>query len=221
MAKATSSLAVGVLGGTFDPIHYGHLRFADDARAALGLSEVRLIPAGRPPHRAPPVASAADRLAMTRLGAAEFSGIRVDDCELRREGPSYTVSTLTDLRAELGRTPIVLLLGLDAFVGLPSWHRWRELFDLAHLAVAARPGANEPDRLPPALAAEWSARSAGDAGQWRNAPAGRVLRVPIRPQAIAATDLRARLARGERPADLLPPAVLAYIEQHRLYQDHY
>jgi nicotinate-nucleotide adenylyltransferase len=213
-----SSSAVGVLGGTFDPIHYGHLRFVDDARTALALSEVRLIPAGRPPHRAQPVASAADRLAMARLGAAEFSSIAVDDRESRRAGPSYTVLTLIDLRAELGCTPIVLLLGADAFASLPSWHRWRELFGLAHLAVAARPGANEPDPLPPELAAEWTARFTRDDAQWRDAPAGRVFRVPIRPQAIAATDLRARLTRGERPVDLLPPAVLAYIEQHRLYQ---
>ena len=212
---------MGVLGGTFDPIHYGHLRFADDARIALALSEVRLIPAGTPPHRAQPVASAVDRLAMAKLGAAEFAGLKIDDRELQRAGPSYTVLTLIDLRAELGHTPIVLLLGADAFAGLPSWHRWRELFDLAHLAVAARPGTQEPDRLPTELAGEWMARFTSDAAQCRSIPAGRVLRVPIRPQAIAATELRARLARGERPVDLLPPAVLAYIEQHRLYQDHY
>ncbi len=131
---------IALLGGTFDPVHYGHLRFADDVRRALGLDEVRLLPARDPPHRAGPAATAADRLAMLRLAVAEFPGLAVEERELRRDGKSYTVLTLEELRHEDPQRPLWLLLGADAFLGLPTWHRWREVFALAHVVVVARPG---------------------------------------------------------------------------------
>jgi nicotinate-nucleotide adenylyltransferase len=133
--------ALGIFGGTFDPIHYGHLRLAETAREALGLEGVRLIPAGQPPHRATPGASGAHRLAMARLAAADNPAFEVDPAEVEAAQASFTILTLERLRATLGTDrPLVLLLGVDAFLGLPTWRRWTELFDLAHVAVANRPG---------------------------------------------------------------------------------
>src|SRR5436305_7804547 len=124
---------LGLLGGTFDPVHYGHLKLADDVRAALALPEVRLLPAGDPPHRNAPHASAIDRLAMLDLGCQEFPALSIDPREIRRGGKSYTVLTLDELRIEDPRRPLLWIIGADSLVGLPQWHRWREVFDLAHL----------------------------------------------------------------------------------------
>jgi nicotinate-nucleotide adenylyltransferase len=212
---------IALLGGTFDPVHYGHLRLAGDVRLALGLDEVRLLPARDPPHRAGPAATAADRLAMLRLAVAEFPGLVVDERELQRDGKSYTVLTLEELRREAPQRPLWLLLGADAFRGLPTWHRWREIFDLAHVVVVARPGVPLTEDLPEALAAEW--RRPSDPR-----PRGLVFharRRHFRGTGIAAahrgTAIRAQLARGDKGrqavAGLLPPAVLAYIDQHHLY----
>lgn len=149
--ETSTAAPLGVLGGTFDPIHTGHLRLAEEAREALGLGGVRLIPAGQPPHRGEPGSTAEDRLAMARLAAAGNPGFMVDDGEVRAQQKSYTVLTLERLRAEIGpRRPLVLILGADAFAGLPTWHRWTDLFALAHLAVANRPGyAPTADAGPP------------------------------------------------------------------------
>ena len=212
---------VALLGGTFDPVHYGHLRFADDVRRALGLSEVRLVPAGDPPHRDHPAASAADRLAMLQLAVAEFPGLVVDDRELRRAGKSYTVQTLTELRKEFPDRPLLLLLGADAFRGLPTWHRWRELFDLANLVVVERPGVKLDDGLPEPLLAEWRNRRVTDAGRLLVQPAGALFAQPIAPYAVSATSIREEIGKGpgarEKWRGLLPPAVLAYIDLHHLY----
>lgn len=212
---------VALLGGTFDPVHYGHLRFADDARRALGVAEVRLVPARDPPHRSGPAAPAADRLAMLRLGAAEFPGLAIDERELARPGKSYTVLTLEELRGEDPARPLLLLVGADAFRGLPTWHRWREIFALAHVVVVARPGVALEADLPEPLAAEWRARRTGDPAALFSAPAGVIYEARVSPQPISATVIRAQLARG--PAGraavdgLLPRDVLTYIDRHRLY----
>ena len=212
---------IALLGGTFDPVHYGHLRLADDVRRALGLSEVRLLPARDPPHRAEPAASAADRLAMLRLAVAEFPGLVVDERELHRPGKSYTVLTLTDLRREFPDAPLLLLLGADAFRGLPSWHRWQELFELAHLVVVARPGLSLEASLPAPLLPIWRERLTDDRRALLAKPAGSILVEAVSPQAISATTIRQALAQGgsadERLRGLLPPAVLAYIDLHHLY----
>jgi nicotinate-nucleotide adenylyltransferase len=212
---------VALLGGTFDPVHYGHLRFADGVRRALGLSEVRLVPAGDPPHRHRPKASAVDRLAMLKLAVTEFPGLVVDDRELRRGGKSYTVDTLADLRREFPGHPLLLLLGADAFRGLPTWHRWRELFDLAHLVVVARPGIDLEAALPPPLRAILRERLVADPGSLFSRPAGAILEQGIEPIDVSATSIREQVAKGapvaEFPPGLLPPAVLAYIDLHHLY----
>lgn len=213
-----SALAVGVLGGTFDPIHYGHLRPADEAREKLGLSEVRVIPAARPPHRAEPFAPARERLAMTRLAVKDFSGLAVDERELHREGPSYTVTTLESLRAELGPVaPLCLLLGADAFAGFNTWHRWQEIPALAHLVVMRR--LDSAVTADPASWPEWARpRVARTAQELATVPAGRVIFVDVSPQNISATDLRRRVAQGETIAGLVPPAVEHHIHQHSLYR---
>jgi nicotinate-nucleotide adenylyltransferase len=214
--------AIALLGGTFDPVHYGHLRFADAVRRALGLSEVRLVPARDPPHRGSPSAPPADRLAMLRLAVTEFPGLVVDDRELRRAGKSYTVDTLTDLRRDYPDQPLLLLLGADAFGGLPTWHRWRELFALAHLVVVERPGVDLEASLPTPLLAIWRERLVADPASLFSRPAGAILMQGIAPLDVSATTIRERIAKGgggaEMGGGLLPPAVLAYIELHHLYR---
>lgn len=215
----TRPAPLGILGGTFDPIHYGHLRMAEEARSALGLARVRLIPAGRPPHREQPAAAAQARLAMAGLAAQASPHLEVDPAEVLADAPSYTVPTLERLRAELGpEQPLVLLLGMDAFLGLAGWHRWRDLFDLAHLGVATRPGYTLGEQaLPAALADEFQRRFSRQATELALAPAGRICSFAMTPLAISATAIRASLSHGGSPRFLLPDAVLDYIQAHHLY----
>jgi nicotinate-nucleotide adenylyltransferase len=210
---------IAILGGTFDPVHYGHLRFAQDVRRALALPEIRLVPSAIPPHRAPAHASAADRVAMLDLAVRDVPGLVVDTREIDRGGRSYTVDTLEALRAEAGSRPLILLVGADAFRGLPSWHRFREIFDLAHLVVVPRPGLALEDGLPPALGAEWHARRITTPEGLRAAPAGSIYVQPVAPHPISSTQIRNAMANGDAKsvAALVPPRVLAYIESHRLY----
>jgi nicotinate-nucleotide adenylyltransferase len=207
--------AVGVFGGTFDPIHFGHLRPAQEAMQKLALTELRFIPAAQPPHRPPPQASAAQRLAMVELAIRDLPGLRADDRELRRGGVSYTVLTLESLRAELGNASLCLLIGADQFRSFESWHRWQEIPDLAHLVVLNRPGATT-DSQP-----VWArARVCGDYNILRTTPAGRLAFLSVRPQDISATDIRAALAHGESVQGRLPEAVLDYIRTNHIYDGH-
>lgn len=211
---------LGVLGGTFDPIHLGHLRLAEEAREALGLGGVRLIPAGHPPHRGEPGSTAGDRLAMVRLAAAGNPAFAVDDGEVRARRKSYTVPTLERLRGELGpQRPLVLILGADAFAGLPAWHRWTELFALAHIAVANRPGyAAHARQWPAALDAACRDRHTADPAALRAAPAGRVISFDMTPLAISASLIRDLVGQGRSARYLLPESVLDYIAAHHLYR---
>jgi nicotinate-nucleotide adenylyltransferase len=224
MASAPDGGPVGVLGGTFDPIHLGHLRLAEEARESLRLAELRLIPSGQPPHRQAPATAAEDRLAMVHLAAAGNPGLVVDDGEVRTRQTSYTVLTLERLRAELGPArPLVLILGADAFEGLPTWHRWEDLFALAHIAVANRPGfaphgRRWPGTLSPALEAACRDRLGGDAAALAAAPAGRVAAFDMTPLAVSASLIRDLLMAGHSARYLLPDTVLNYIERHRLYR---
>jgi nicotinate-nucleotide adenylyltransferase len=215
-------IALALLGGTFDPVHYGHLRLADDVRLGLALAELRLVPSGDPPHRDRPHASATDRLAMLDLACQEFPALTIDPCEIQRGGKSYTVLTLAELRAEDPERPLLWIVGADALIGLPQWHRWRELFDLAHLVVAERPGVMLDRSLPDALRPEWNARLVADAAPLRTTPAGAIYRQPVAPQPISASAIRAAIARGRDGIDavqgLLPASVLAYIERNGLYR---
>jgi len=162
-----------------------------------------------------------DRLAMLRLAVAEFPGLVVDERELARPGRSYTVSTLEDFRRLDEERPLLLLVGADAFRGLPTWHRWRDIFSLAHVVVVARPGTPLASNLPAPLATEWDSRRVDDMARLFSSPAGFIFEQAIEPQPIAATMIRARLAQGApgraAVSGLLPRAVLAYIDQHHLY----
>jgi nicotinate-nucleotide adenylyltransferase len=215
--------ALAIFGGTFDPIHYGHLRLAADVRSALALSEVRLVPVGIPPHRAPPVASAEDRFAMASLGCAEFDGLAADRVEIDRAGPSYTVDTLGALRATHPDLPLALIVGADAFAKLNEWRHWERIFALAHFVVVERPGAPPTGAdLPEPLRTHWERRLTTDTARLARTLAGSIVRVAVTPQPIAASAIRAELARGragrERVRGLLPAAVLDYIDRNHLYR---
>jgi len=212
---------LGLFGGTFDPVHFGHLRLAEEAIAQLALGGVRWIPAGQPAHREEPGAAGERRLAMVRLAIAGNPAFFVDAAEVEAAAPSYTVPTLQRLRAELGGDlPLVLLLGADAFAGLEGWLRWRELFALAHIAVSHRPGFPvATEALPPALRAEFAARHQSDVAALRAAPAGNIVSFAMTQLAISATQIRHLRATGRSARYLLPDAVLDYIQTYSLYRN--
>lgn len=202
---------IGLFGGTFDPIHFGHLRPIREASEHLQFDFVVFIPTGQPPHRPPPHASAVQRRDMTVLAIEGDARFRLDECELERAGPSYTVDTLRALRAEHGRTPLCLILGHDAFTQLDTWKESEALPALAHVVVLARPGVGH------ALPAWARTRVTDDPRALRATSAGRVWLEAVTPQPISATDVRARLARGEDVSALVPAPVLDYIRRHHLY----
>ena len=209
---------IGIFGGTFDPIHFGHLRLAEEMAAALGLSRVLFMPAGQPPHREVPLISAAHRLEMVRLAIAGNSFFAVDAREVQREQPSYTVESLSSLRDELGPDqPMWLLLGADAFLGLASWHQWQRLFGLANIAVVTRPGAQslQPDDMQEPLKSEVLNRQMAD--HTAAGPAGSVWFQHMTPLGISATAIRETLSRQGSVRYLLPDTVLNYIYEHQLY----
>jgi len=204
-----------VLDGTFDPIHAGHLMLAASARAALSLDEVRLMPTGASWQKSSVVASAAQRLAMLRLALDGASGLIADDREVRRGGPSYTVDTLIELRGELGPdTALVLILGSDQLRNLATWKRYEQLLAHAHIACTQRERVPLTDLPEPV---EALVRAHG-AQRLPDAPAGSIVFFTMPPMPVSATALRAQLARGERPAELVPAPVLDYIDQHQLYR---
>lgn len=209
---------IGLLGGTFDPPHVGHLALARSARDAMGLNEVRLIPTGQSWQKPNARTAASDRLAMVHCalqGVGPAEGLVADDREVRRSGPTYTVDTLAELRKEVGpEAALVLILGSDQLHNLASWHRWRELLDLAHLAVTQRErvalsGLPEPVQ---ALLDTHGQDALPDA------PAGAIVlfRMPAVP--VSATVLREQIRRCEPVSGLTPPAVLDYIAAHHLYR---
>ncbi|WP_426702476.1 nicotinate-nucleotide adenylyltransferase [Rhodanobacter sp. Col0626] len=196
-----SSSPLAIFGGTFDPVHLGHLSVAWEAAELLD-AEVRLLPASIPPHRDAPVASASQRVAILRAALQGQSRLTLDTRELDREGPSYTIDTLFELRAEQGERPLVLLVGADAFAGLASWHRWRELFDVAHIGVLSRPGVAAD--LPDELEREVAGRRIADTSVLCALPAGKLIELAVTPLEISATRIRELLADGRDPRYLLP-----------------
>ncbi len=206
---------LGIFGGTFDPIHYGHLRTAFELLQVLCLAEVRFVPAGQPPHRDTPRCDARRRLAMVEAAVADQPGFAVDDRELRRDGPSYTVTTLRELRAEAPARSLCLIIGMDAFLGLTEWHEWREILGLAHLVVAHRPGWSAPREG--LLAELLEERGAADAMELHDTPAGRIRVHAVTPLEISSTDLRDLIVAGRDPRYLVPDPVRAIIADTGCY----
>lgn len=207
--------ALGILGGTFDPVHFGHLRAAVEVREALGLAEVRMLPSARPPHRTTPVVSAEHRMEMLRRATHEADYLVPDDSELRRDGPSWMVDTLSEMRTAHNDAPLVLIIGQDAANGLETWSRWRRLFELAHIAVMRRPGAGP--EYPAELAAEMRSRRTRDPGDLLASPAGRVIALEIRQLEISSTGIRDLFSAGRTPRFLTPGPVIEYVREHGLY----
>jgi len=199
------------------------LRLAEEVLDSFGLDKVQFIPAAVPPHRNEPGASPAHRLAMTRLAIQGNPRFEVDDRELKRAGTSYTIDTLSEIRSALGNQPLCLLMGADAFVALTTWHRWSELFDLAHVVVARRPGfplEHLTSSLPDALRDQYLRRRSEDPAAVKATPAGRIFTHELTALDVSATELRSLIKLGASLRYLLPDAVIAYIEEHKLYKEH-
>lgn len=222
MSSPSSGAPIGILGGTFDPIHFAHLRLALEAREQLGLDHVRFIPSARPPHRDTPQTSPEHRLAMVQLAIADQSGFVADPIELHRTQQSYTIDTLTSLRAQFGPDrSLCLLMGADAFVLLETWKRWRNLFDYAHIAVAHRPGfppQDWPQKMGEDLREAFDVRQTNDASTIALKAHGSVFPIAITQMDISASRVRTMFAQHQSPRYLIPESVLGYIERNQLYR---
>lgn len=206
---------IGIFGGTFDPVHNGHLRVAQALTEALPFDELRLLPCGQPAHRAEPRASAEDRIAMLRLAIQGMPSLMIDEREVRRAGPSYMVDTLTSLREEQPDASLVLIIGWDAFLGLATWDRWQQLIELAHLLVVRRPGSDEVpgDKVATMLLHH----QVDDVASLKSHPAGAILLQPLDALDVSSTAVRAALTQRQDVSGKLPAAVQAYIKEHNLY----
>jgi len=203
---------IGILGGTFDPIHLGHLRLAEEVREALDLKQVRFVPAFQPPHRRMPIASAQHRLAMVSQAVQDNPHFMVDTREYARGGASWMVDTCASLRDEQGDRPLVLMMGMDAFNGFTRWRAWQQILELVHLAIATRPGARAEDE-----AAELLVARSCPIQLLECAPVGRIIEVPITALDISATHIRELSASGRSTRYLLPKPVQEYLTAHSLY----
>ena len=201
---------IGLLGGTFDPIHYGHLRTALDVQQELALSEMRLIPLSDPPHRTAPSSTPEQRLTLLKIAIAEEPHLTIDDRELKRGGKSYTVDTLLSLKAEQPDETLCLLLGSDAFNGFHLWRQPEQILELAHLVVMQRPG--EPDPR------HYHDRITHLAGDLRAKTAGVILPLAVTQLEISSTRIRQMIRQGRSPRYLLPDPVLKEITRQKLYQ---
>lgn len=206
---------IGLYGGSFDPVHKGHVATAEELLARFPFREIRLLPAARSPLK---TRSLPDhhRLAMLQLAVAGHPGLMVDARELSRPPPSYTIDTLHEIRAELGpSSPLVFILGLDSFLDLPHWKDWQTLTAYAHLLVVSRPGSHQ--EFSPELARWLEKHRISGPESLESSPAGGVLLVETAPHAIASRDIRAAVQAGQPSPDWLAPAVRDYINTHRLY----
>src|SRR5579885_1986247 len=207
--------ALGILGGTFDPIHHGHLRMALELYEALDLAQVHIIPTYKPMYRKQPVATPDQRLAMVQCAVGGEPALIADDREIRRKGITYTIDTLIEMRAEMPDTPFCLLIGIDAFLGFPSWHRWKEILDYAHIVVAHRPHYHLPQAG--IIAELLHQHMPKETSFLHENIAGCILLRPITALEISATDIRKQIAMGRNPRYLLPDGVYEYIKQHGTY----
>ena len=202
-------------GGTFDPVHYGHLRCADEAREKLGLKNLHLLPAGTPPHRACPQTSTRQRLDMLKLAQTEFPALKIDERETRREGPSYMVETLQELRAEFPQQPLLLLIGQDAANLLHTWFHWQQLFSLAHIVILTRPSIKMEYRHD--VAEQIQQRLHVDPQKLLRSQAGGVLQLEVASIDVSATNIKKLISQGRSLRSMMPAAVINYINENRLY----
>ncbi len=201
---------IGILGGTFDPVHYGHLRPALEVMQALALEQLRFIPNHIPPHREVPWLPVETRQALLEIALADTPGFVLDTRELDRDGPSYTIDTLISLRAEYPGTTLCLIVGMDAFAGLAAWHRWQEILQYCHLVVTTRPGFDWPQN--PVLAG-LAACHAQHADELRTAVAGKILLQSTTLLEISSSAIRQQVREGQSIHYLLPEAVEQYLAQ--------
>lgn len=194
---------IGIFGGTFDPVHYGHLQPVQDVYESLGLEKVLFIPNNIPPHRAQPVLGAAQRVELLQLALVGREGFELDLRELTRSGPSYMVDTLISLQQDYPGQTLLLIIGMDALAGLTGWSRWQQLFDLCHIVVTTRPG----HELPSGLDEEITSRLTEDAGHLAMSPAGRILLKSASLLDISSSEIRRRTEAGDTASDLMPEAV--------------
>ncbi len=214
MSARGARLNIGVLGGTFDPVHVGHLRPALEVKSALALDQIRLVPCHLTPHRPQPARSTALRADMTQAALDGLDGFVVDPREMRREGPSYTVDTLASMREEAPEAALYFLLGVDSLNGLDGWHRWRELFALSHLVLMRRPG-HTLNGFATSLIEEYGAC----AERALQTQAGCLLSVDTTELRVSSTAIRALLARGGDPQFLVPDSVRTLLLDRTDYQD--
>lgn len=215
MTDSTAAEGLAVFGGTFNPVHLGHLRSAIELLEHLPVSQLRFMPCSLPPHREPPGISARQRAAMIELAIAGEPRFSCDTRELERPGPSYTIDSLASLREEIGgQRSLVLVMGCDALLGLDRWHRWQELLEHCHIAAIARPGWNWPEEGE--LAAYLASRRS-TAPELASRPSGGVHITALRPLEIAATEIRRLLQSNRSARYLVPDTVHTYIHQHGLY----
>ena len=207
---------IGILGGTFDPIHYGHLRTALDVQQRLSLDQVRFIPCGEPPHRIAPIAEPLQRLAMVRAAIAGQKKFVADDRELRRDGPSYMVDTLISLKKDFKDKSLCLILGTDAFNGLAQWHEWQQIFDLANIVVMRRPEADGKAKLNKYLFSQIKHRLV-DADVLNKKLNGSICFVPVTQMEISATMIRQQWQQCNDIQFFLPDSVLTLIRQQNIY----
>jgi nicotinate-nucleotide adenylyltransferase len=213
---------IGLLGGTFNPIHFGHLRMAQELADSLDFNEVRFIPAANPPHKTAPEVSAEHRAAMVRLGIANNPRFSFDDRELHRTGASYTIDTLDSLRDELGgEVSLVLLMGSDAFTKLNTWHRWEEIIQRCHITLVQRPLASSiatKENLPKVLETFLHNHYTENGDDLHSAAAGYVIMQHITALDISSTTIRHTFEQKNSARYLMPESVIDYIQQHQLYQ---
>lgn len=227
MAEVTAYSLIGIYGGTFDPVHYGHLRIAEELTGILRLSHLFFLPAGQPRLRDTPIVPGAHRVAMLHEAIRGNAMFSVDDREIKRSGETYSVESLQEIRQEYQakykagkRIALCFIIGADAFIRLPHWHRWCELFELCHLIIVNRPGSallNNLSDLPDELKAACQTHQAVTVEELKNLPCGHIFTTPTTLLDISSTKIRSLIASGKSARYLLPEAVLDYIDKHNFY----
>lgn len=213
---STLDPALGLFGGTFDPIHNGHLRPLQEAAKQTSIKHIALIPCHIPVHKKGPMSSSEHRLAMVKLAIAPYPELTVDPREIKRNKPSYSIDTLRELRSEYAQTPLCFFIGMDSLMSLPTWREWQALLDYCHLVVCARPG--HVSQLAPELLPILHNRQITDPQILHQQLAGCIYMAQTTMLNISSTDLRQRLAKRQSTQNMLPATVLTYIQQHKLYQ---